>query len=158
MILAKDVSGAREYELSVSSTPQLNWRTYNSSETVSVAQWGSSFSLSTWYCIHAWHDSAANQIGVVVNAGTPVTAAAASGVHADTADFRIGSRQFVGFEAYFDGIIDEVGFWRRVLTSQERTDLYNGGAGLAYSSFGGGGGGGDALMGQICMQRIHRVF
>lgn len=32
----------------------------------------------------------------------------------------------------FDGIIDEVGIWSRVLTSQEITDLYNSGNGLKY--------------------------
>ena len=31
-----------------------------------------------------------------------------------------------------NGIIDEVGFWNRELTSSEVTDLYNSGAGLAY--------------------------
>jgi len=33
----------------------------------------------------------------------------------------------------FDGIIDDVGLWNRVLTTQERTDLYNGGEGLPYA-------------------------
>ena len=45
---------------------------------------------------------------------------------------RIGTRQYPGYEQYFDGLIDEVGLWRRVLTAQERTDLWNGGAGLTY--------------------------
>ena len=31
-----------------------------------------------------------------------------------------------------DGLIDEVGLWRRVLTPAERTTLYNCGAGLTY--------------------------
>ena len=33
---------------------------------------------------------------------------------------------------YWDGLIDEVGFWKRILTAQEKTNLYNAGAGLAY--------------------------
>lgn len=33
---------------------------------------------------------------------------------------------------YFDGVLDEFGVWERTLTSDERTALYNGGAGLAY--------------------------
>jgi hypothetical protein len=33
------------------------------------------------------------------------------------------------------GLIDEVGFWKRKLTAQEITALYNGGAGLPFSSF-----------------------
>ena len=35
----------------------------------------------------------------------------------------------------FDGIIDEVGTWSRVLSSSDVTELYNSGSGLAYSSF-----------------------
>lgn len=50
----------------------------------------------------------------------------------------------IGFEIgtgrYFDGVIDEVGFWSRALTSDEVTELYNGGNGLSYDNFGGGGG------------------
>lgn len=33
---------------------------------------------------------------------------------------------------YFNGMIDEVGIWNRVLTADEVTQLYNGGAGLSY--------------------------
>ena len=32
----------------------------------------------------------------------------------------------------FDGIMDEVGIWNRVLSDSEITELYNGGAGLTY--------------------------
>jgi len=39
---------------------------------------------------------------------------------------------------YFDGLIDEMGFWSRALTSTEVTQLYNSGAGLAYPFAGSG--------------------
>ena len=35
---------------------------------------------------------------------------------------------------FFDGLVDELGVWSRVLTIDERTDIYNGGAGLFYGS------------------------
>jgi len=42
----------------------------------------------------------------------------------------------IGAEAlntrYWNGMIDEVGMWSRVLTGAEITELYNGGAGLTY--------------------------
>ncbi len=38
---------------------------------------------------------------------------------------------------FTDGVMDEVGLWGRVLTSSEVTELYNGGAGLAYPFSGG---------------------
>jgi hypothetical protein len=34
---------------------------------------------------------------------------------------------------YFDGVIDEVGLWNRTLTTNEISDLYNDGDGLAYN-------------------------
>ena len=33
---------------------------------------------------------------------------------------------------YYDGLMDEVGVWKKVLTAAEITELYNSGAGLAY--------------------------
>jgi len=35
---------------------------------------------------------------------------------------------------YFDGIIDEVGFWNRSLSQAEVTQLYNGGDGMTYTN------------------------
>lgn len=91
-------------------------------------------STSTWYYLVAWHDSVNNVIGISVN-DTSDTSAYSLGVFDSTADFRIGADQN---GAYWDGLIDEVGVWRRVLTSTERTSLYNSGNGLAYP-FGVGG-------------------
>lgn len=91
-------------------------------------------SAGTWYHIVGWHDSVNNEIGIAINAGTAATQAHSLGVNDTTAGFCIGGASGTNTA---DGIIDEVGFWKRVLTSQERTDLYNGGAGLAYGSFGG---------------------
>jgi len=34
---------------------------------------------------------------------------------------------------FFDGLIEEVAFYKRVLTAAERTWLYNSGAGRAYA-------------------------
>jgi len=40
--------------------------------------------------------------------------------------------QRAGALVIFDGNIDEVGIWDRILTTDEITELYNAGAGLAY--------------------------
>lgn len=54
----------------------------------------------------------------------------------NTADFYLG-RETVGFASLDrEKDMDEVGIWNRVLTEAEVTELYNGGAGLAYP-FGG---------------------
>lgn len=92
-------------------------------------------SLATWYFIVAWHDATANTINIQVNNGTADSAAYSAGSYDDTGAFRIGSFPF--YNNYFDGLIDEVGFWKRILTTDEKTDLYNSGAGLSYDDFGG---------------------
>ena len=48
-----------------------------------------------------------------------------------TSNFSIGDSQ-PGAGNIFDGMIDEVGIWSRVLTSDEVTSLYGGGSGLVY--------------------------
>lgn len=86
---------------------------------------------ATWLHVVGWHDAVADQIGIAVNAGTANTAAYSAGVDDSTSAFEVGRGDFFGLN-YMDGRIDALGFWRRVLTAQERTDLYNGGAGLEY--------------------------
>lgn len=102
-------------------------------------------STATWYHIICWHDATNNQIGIAVNDGTANTSAYSSGVGTNATDFRIGA--YSDFSEYWDGLIDEVGFWKRVLTSGERTQLYGGGAGLAYPFSGGGATVGGPLAG-----------
>ena len=50
------------------------------------------------------------------------------------APFCVGARQTTGGSGalFFDGVLDEIGIWDRVLTSTEIGQLYNSGAGLAY--------------------------
>jgi hypothetical protein len=86
--------------------------------------------VGDWNHVVVWHDSVNNELGISVNANTPNTQGWSFGVFAGSADTRIGETM--------DGSIDEVGFWKRVLTSQERTDLYNSGAGLTYPFSSGG--------------------
>jgi hypothetical protein len=88
---------------------------------------------ATWYFVVAWHDAAANTLNIQVNNGTADTTSHSGGVNNNA-----GTLFFVGgdpFTNYWDGLIDEVGFWKRTLTSGERTSLYNSGSGLAYESF-----------------------
>lgn len=95
-------------------------------------------SLATWYQVRAGHDSVSNQIWIRVNNGTKNTAAFSGGINANTAQFRIGSRQFGGGDTFFDGLIGPVRYWKgRNLSDDEGTELYNAGAGLAYDDFDG---------------------
>ena len=100
---------------------------------VSASNFGSP-SLGVWYYLVAWHDSSANTTNIQVNNGTvnsltdiytPTTAPS-------LANFLIGGFDNAGSRLPMDGLIDEVGFWKRRLIPAERTALYNGGAGFAY--------------------------
>jgi len=87
-------------------------------------------SLATWYFIVAWHDATANTINIQVNDGTVDSVSFTAGSYDGTGTFYLGANNDGGKE--WDGLLDSWSVWKRVLTAQERTDLYNGGAGLDY--------------------------
>lgn len=99
-----------------------------------------SYSLSTsaWVMITVGFDDAGNQTFVSVN-GAAKTTSSNTGTPSTTATlFAIGFNTGTG-TLYWDGLVDEVGFWSRVLTDDEISQLYNSGNGLAYEDFGGSG-------------------
>lgn len=142
MLIAKDVdspANSRDYTI---DTDASNLRMYVNGGGTAIVTHSLTLSAGTGYFAICWHDAAADTLSISINDGTPQSSGT-SGISPDVsgAEFRIGARAYSGFEDYFDGLIQQVGFWKRTLTSQERTDLYNGGSGLAYENFGGGGGG-----------------
>ena len=85
----------------------------------------------TWNLVIAWRSAAGGNVNIQLNNGA-VSSTAAAIQNNDTAGaFTIGS---IGSGSNFDGQIDEVGFWTRALTTQERSDLWASGAGLFYDS------------------------
>lgn len=124
-------AGAREYGLRLTAAGLAEFIISNDGAG-SVLATNTTFgalSPGTWYFLVGWHDSVNNEISVYTN-GTVTTTAYSLGVFDSTAGFSIGANS--GNIQHFDGLIDEVSFWKRVLTSTERTQLYNGGNGLAY--------------------------
>lgn len=89
-------------------------------------------STNTWYMIRCGHDSVANQIFIGGNDGAADTSAITTGVYNGAADFQVGV--FVSSSAW-KGAIDELGLWKRLLTAQELTDLYNSGNGITCCPF-----------------------
>lgn len=89
-------------------------------------------SVGDWTWICGWHDSVNNTVNVQVNGRTVVSTAHSGGViSGGTADFTIGPYSVLAnYATEID--IDEVGLWKRVLTSDERAELYNSGAGKTY--------------------------
>lgn len=86
--------------------------------------------INTWYHIILELDDDNNSLTIRINdsledsAGTTGTPIGSSGV----SDFAIGNAS----SGFMDGRVDEWGFWGRLLTATEKTNLYNGGAGLTY--------------------------
>ncbi len=84
----------------------------------------------TWYFIVVWHDSVGNTINISVNNGTADSTAFSGGPNDTTSGFVIGNGFNPIISAYsWDGKVDEAGFWKKLLSSQEKIDLYNGGTG-----------------------------
>lgn len=84
---------------------------------------------NVWYNIIAWHDSTNNQLGISIN-GTSDTSSYSSGVFAGTSAFYLGYSPDTGL--FVNSLIDEVGFWKRILTPTERAALYNAGTGKRF--------------------------
>jgi len=125
-----DAAGAREYTLYYDQPmDRLVWMVFASNDSANqlIASSFGSPPLNTWVFVVVWHDKAANTINVQVNNG-PVNskAQAADGVKDSVSDFKLG-RGLAG--TGFDGQIDSFSFWKRVLTQDERAELYNGGDG-----------------------------
>lgn len=138
-MVTKDALGFRDYTNDATAAGSL--RTYilgggvNPQAIVNVS---GGWLTSTWYFAISWHDSVADTLNLQLNNGT-VSSVATGGVFpvGTAAQFRIGAREYTGFEDYMDGLIDETGYWKRVLTAGERSELWNGGVGLAYPFSGG---------------------
>jgi len=88
--------------------------------------------VDTWYFITASHDSVSDTIAIQINAGAATTTGHSTGVNDDASPFHIGATGRAAAGEYFDGRIDEAFLYKRILTSAERTWLYNAGAGRSY--------------------------
>ncbi|MEO8425632.1 MAG: Ig-like domain-containing protein, partial [Verrucomicrobiota bacterium] len=82
-------------------------------------------SLNAWYYVVAWYDSTNLTKNIQVNNGPVSSAPHTTGIHMTTNDFYFGSIE--GFNDLWNGDIDEVKIWQRVLTGPERTSDYNSG-------------------------------
>lgn len=104
----------------------------------------SALSTSVWHLLVCWHDAASDQIGLQIDNGVPVTAATSAGVATGSGTFRLArfwTNDGSQITRVWRGAIGPVALWKSaaggggVLTAAQRTALYNGGAGLAYTAF-----------------------
>jgi hypothetical protein len=155
MLVAKDQDTSREYRVTLrdgAAGDSLTFLVHNggSGGGVEATTFGA-VSTATWYFVVAQHDSVNNLLKISVNDGTMDTSAYSAGVGDGAADFNIGRRSYPGFADHFDGILDEIGIWKRMLSSAEITELYNAGSGRDYAYISGGGGGGATGVGFLLL-------
>jgi hypothetical protein len=132
-IISKEGASDGEYYLFYDSTAdRLTFTVYGAAAYGSGAgvSWGSAPSATTWYFVCGWHDATANTITIQVDNGTPLSTSHAAGIFDSNGAFRLGLNSAA---QSMDGLIDQVGFWKRVLTSDERSFLYNSGNGRSYA-------------------------
>ncbi len=102
------------------------------SDSQTVMATGTPISNGVWYFVVAWQQQGV--IGIQVNNGTVYTATAGTSYSYGSAGFKIGNN-IGGGSISFDGLVDEVGFWKSApgaggaLSADIRTALYNAGAG-----------------------------
>lgn len=89
----------------------------------------------TWIWVQGGHNSVDNNIFISVNNGAVNTTNHSAGVITDSnASFLVGSIN-IGGGNYWDGRIEQIAFWKRTITDDEKSEIYNNGLGLAYSSW-----------------------
>jgi concanavalin A-like lectin/glucanase superfamily protein len=89
--------------------------------------------LNTWHCIFAYYDIGETTLYLDIDNGVDTDVTVADMANNQMINYqRIGSdRNLTGI--YFDGRMQSMCYWSRVLTPGERSEFYNDGAGWAYS-------------------------
>ena len=100
----------------------------SSNGTAAASRQATSFGtpvVSTWHYVVAWHDSVNNTLNIQVNDGPVNSTAYTLGVFDSAQELQIGRNT----GEYAAARIDATGFWKKVLNNNERTYMYNNGAG-----------------------------
>lgn len=96
-------------------------------------------SATTWYHLIFVHDASTDLIWLYINNGAGESLTHTGGCFNSTAAFTLGtllsSGAPEGATLVMNGRIDEVGLWKKVLSSGERAELYNAGAGKTCCPF-----------------------
>jgi hypothetical protein len=87
-------------------------------------------SATAWHFVVGWIDNQ-KVLSLQVDNAAPITLQLADWLFGDTDTFFLGNAGGSG-PFGFRGQLDEFSLWQRALTANERTRLYNNGAGLAF--------------------------
>jgi hypothetical protein len=129
------------------STNTTYWSVTDGTTTNGCSQ-PSTITTNTWYHIVAYHDPVGNEIGLIINDGTPDTTSHSAGMDSDlsgsTAKLNVG--RDADSSMHMEGQIDELAIFDDVLTGDEIEWLYNSGDGQTYGALvGNPGTGGDTV-------------
>lgn len=137
-VISKDDStaSAREYLFQIEPGGNFQAYLFNSSLLVNATV---AVTYSAWNFFAITYNAATKTISISVNNGVPGTATHGGTANAGNSQFRIGAAAFGGGAGvnHYNGAIDAVGRWNKVLSPSEITQLYNSGAGLGYSQLSG---------------------
>ena len=128
-------SGIRqlEYQVGVNSVNKLEFKVSTTGtgwrQIVTADSFGT-LAHSTWYNFIAWHSNGTH-IGVAVNLSVNTAAHTTSVYTGASSPLCLGNLSDNTLYQ-FDGRIDEVGFWNKVLNANDITNIYAGGSGNTY--------------------------
>jgi hypothetical protein len=95
-----------------------------------TVDWAGVIAPGSWHLAVASFDSVARTLSIQLDNQTPEIEPAPTTINATTGTFCLGS--YALNSSYFDGLLDAVGKWDRVLTAGECTKLWNSGAGREF--------------------------
>lgn len=127
IILAKndEASSALEYSLTlVWPSGRYNFTLEADGYRYQVVTTGS-VALNTWHLVICWLDRTRRECGIMVNATAPrFDSNPGPGVGTVGASFTIGAREVAASPFYFDGRLEQVCRWNRLLNPAERAALF----------------------------------
>jgi len=131
VILAKDDITNYEYWLATDPGYNNKIRAYMGLGGAADVTTVNAIPSGAWSLLFMYYNSSTAKLGVVIYGVETLEGSVSGTPTAGTASFRIGTDGRISIVPW-NGRIGPVGFWKRVLTADERTALYNLGRGWDY--------------------------
>ena len=129
-IISKDNAGQRSYGLGVSDPanggtvscgapgPHALMIVFASGGTY-IACAEKPLTLGVWHHLAGTYDKNTGNVDIYVDGVLDGTTSGSGTINVGTADVQIGAREYTGYRAFFNGVIDEARIWNRALNADE---------------------------------------